>query len=56
MFDLSTDDRLSAWADLREQLEVVDNPLQTVWDFWTPCPFVPYNNNRKDWLKLKKHN
>ena len=44
MFDLSTDDRISAWANLRGQLEVVDNPLQTVWDFWAPCPFVPYNN------------
>ena len=44
MFELSIDERLSAWANLRQQLEVVENPLQTVWDFWEHCPFVPYNN------------
>jgi hypothetical protein len=44
MFDLSVDERLSAWAILRQQLETADDPLQTVWDFWAGCPFVPYNN------------
>ena len=44
MFDLSVDDRLSAWADLRERLETSETPLDTVWNFWKDSPFVPYNN------------
>ena len=44
MFNLSVDERISAWATLRQQLETAENPLQTVWDFWAGCPFVPYNH------------
>jgi hypothetical protein len=44
MFDLSVDERISAWANLRQQLETAEDPLQTVWNFWAGCPFVPYNN------------
>jgi len=44
MFNLSVDDRLSAWADLRDNIEISQTPLQTVWDFWKDSPFVPYNN------------
>jgi hypothetical protein len=44
MFDLLVDDRLSAWVDLRGQIENTDSPLELVWNFWKNCPFVPYNN------------
>ena len=44
MFKLSIDDRLSAWAALRTNLEQDPNPLQTVSAFWQAAPFVPYNH------------
>ena len=44
MFDLSVDDRLSAWSKLRSQIETSETPLDTVWEFWKDSPFVPYNN------------
>jgi hypothetical protein len=44
MFNLSVDERISAWADLRDTVETCDAPLETVWNFWKDSPFVPYNN------------
>lgn len=45
MFKESIDDRLSLWYDHRKQIDVSDNPLQMVCDFWHHAPFIPYNKN-----------
>lgn len=44
MFDKSIDDRLSAWAQFRQQLEIEESPFDSVWNFWKDAPFIPYNN------------
>ena len=44
MFDLGVDDRLSAWANLRHQVDLSKDPLTLVWEFWNKSPFIPYNN------------
>jgi hypothetical protein len=44
MFDLDVDDRLSAWSELRKQVDVCHDPLQTVTDFWSETPFVAHNH------------
>ena len=44
MFNLEVDDRLSAWAALRRQVEQSDAPFDLVWEFWNKSPFVPYNH------------
>lgn len=54
MFELSVDDRLSAWASHRDQLDQCDDPLQTNSDFWRFAPFIPFNKNidpynQRDW-------
>ena len=43
MFNNSVDERLSAWAELRRQIEVSEDPYTDVWNFWKFAPFVPYN-------------
>jgi len=45
MFRLSPDDRISAWASLRAQLEDCEDPFQKVQDFWKAAPYVPYNHH-----------
>jgi len=54
MFNRSTDDRISSWAQFRAQLETCEQPLQCVIDFWRDAPYIPYNHNidqfnRKSW-------
>jgi len=44
MFENNIDQRLSAWADFRAQLETVKNPLKDVCNFWRDAPFIVYNN------------
>ena len=44
MFDQDVDDRLSSWAQHRAQLDLCDDPLNEVWEFWRHAPFIPYNN------------
>lgn len=44
MFDLDVDDRLSAWSELRKQVDSCHDPLQTVTDFWSSTPFVAHNH------------
>jgi hypothetical protein len=44
MFDLEVDDRLSAWADLRKNLDVSTDPLQDLVDFWFSTPFAGHNH------------
>ena len=45
MFTLSTEDRLSSWADHRASLEDSSDPLIATFDFWSRAPFIPYNRN-----------
>jgi hypothetical protein len=44
MFDLDTDERLSAWLTHRQYIEQSENPFQDIWEFWKSAPFIPYNN------------
>ena len=43
MFNLNYDDRLSSWAQHRDQLDRCDDPYTATWEFWKSAPFVPYN-------------
>jgi hypothetical protein len=45
MFKLPIDDRLSAWASLRTDIETYAEPLRLVIEFWHNAPFTPYNRN-----------
>ena len=52
MFDAHGIDRLTKWKEFRNTLEVLDDPLQAVVDFWNKAPFVsPYLNPQtpKSW-------
>ncbi len=40
MFDLHKDDRIRAWKDFRQQLEISATPFDDVAEFWSHCPFV----------------
>lgn len=43
MFDLYGTDRLTAWKEFRDSLEVSNNPFLDVANFWSRAPFVsPY--------------
>ena len=44
MFNLDTDDRLTAWSNVRKQVETDPDPLQVVVDFWNETPFTPLNH------------
>ena len=39
MFDLRTEERLQAWRDFRNSIEVSDTPLQDVDQFWAKAPY-----------------
>ena len=45
MFNQSVDQRLTEWVNHRKRLDVVEDPLQEVWDVWHNAPFVPHNRN-----------
>jgi len=54
MFNQPVDERLTEWIEHRRELDQNSNPLQAVWDFWQPAPFIPHNRNidpyhRKSW-------
>jgi hypothetical protein len=52
VFDAHGIDRLTKWKEFRNTLEVLDDPLQAVVDFWNKAPFVsPYLNPQtpKSW-------
>jgi len=54
MFNNSVDDRLSSWATFRKELSTSATPLEDVWEFWRPAPYIPYNHkidpyNQKSW-------
>lgn len=43
MFNLEVDDRLSAWSDLRKQIDSTENSLELLASFWGNTPFTPHN-------------
>jgi hypothetical protein len=45
MTDLSVDQRLSAWVELRKKIDNTESPLEAMVDFWKDLPFVAYNKN-----------
>jgi hypothetical protein len=47
MFDQPVDNRLSAWAQHRSDMALLerDEVLKQVWEFWKNAPFVPFNSN-----------
>ena len=45
MFDKSTDERLSAWRDLRHDVDHSETPLILISEFWSRAPFIPYNRH-----------
>ena len=45
MFELTPDERLSAWAEHRRQLETSMLPIEDVVNFWRFAPYVPYNRS-----------
>ena len=45
MFELTPDERLSAWAEHRRQLETSMHPLEDLVAFWRNAPYVPYNRS-----------
>lgn len=45
MFDLSIDDRLSAWLEHRKDLETANDPLGVVCHLWSSAPFIPHNRD-----------
>lgn len=45
MFELTTDDRLTAWAEHRRQIEESHTPLEYIAEFWSNPPYIPYNKN-----------
>lgn len=54
MFDLPPDERLSAWAEHRRNLDTSKTPLEDLVDFWKEFPYVPYNRkvdpfNQRGW-------
>lgn len=44
MFNKSTDDRISSWAQHRASLNETTTPFLAVWEFWKDAPFIPYNH------------
>lgn len=50
----TVDQQLSAWINLRQQLDKIDNPLQAVIDFWKEKYTTAYNKsidpyNQRSW-------
>jgi hypothetical protein len=45
MIALNTDQRLSAWVNLRQQIDTLEEPLEAVDKFWKQCFTTAYNKN-----------
>jgi hypothetical protein len=45
MFLYSAEDRLSAWAKHRTDIDNSEYPLDEVCNFWNAAPYIPYNKN-----------
>ncbi len=48
VFDLYGNERLSKWKEIRDSIEVIDQPLELVADVWARAPFVNPHLNPKD--------
>ncbi len=44
MFKTETDERLHLWFEFRQSLEVSQDPLQDLIDFWDQAPRIPHNH------------
>jgi hypothetical protein len=44
MFSKSPEERLTIWKNFRDSIEVSDDPLLELIEFWRNAPYVPYNN------------
>ena len=54
MFEKSIEDRISAWAEHRSNLNTSIDPYTETWEFWKNAPYIPYNKdmdpyNPKSW-------
>jgi len=45
MFELPSDDRLTAWAEHRRLLDISEDPIQDLINFWSNAPYIPFNRN-----------
>ncbi len=48
MFDLHGNDRLTAWRQFRDNLEISNTPFDDVAEFWSHAPFVGLYLNPND--------
>lgn len=44
MFNLETDERITAWVSHRKLLENINDALQECWNFWKSAPFIHHNH------------
>lgn len=44
MFSKSPEERLTIWKNFRDSIEISNDPLLDVIEFWRNAPYVPYNN------------
>jgi len=44
MFELSQDERLSAWSDFRKALTHRENPLESTAKFWANAPMIAHHH------------
>jgi len=54
MFSQSPEERLTDWKSFRDSLELSNDPLLDVINFWKSAPYVPYNHhvdpfNQRSW-------
>jgi hypothetical protein len=45
MFEKSIEDRISAWAEHRSNLNISSDPFTETWEFWQKAPYIPYNKD-----------
>lgn len=45
MFEKSIEDKISAWAEHRNNLNTSTDPFMETWEFWQKAPYVPYNKD-----------
>ena len=52
MWKLETSERLARWRDFRKSLDnlSIEQAVQSVADFWTSCPFIPYYLDPDDYV------
>jgi len=53
MFNQPVDKRLTEWREHRRLLDNCFDPLQAVWDFWQPAPYIPHNRDIDPYYQQK---